>query len=79
MLLALIDLAPSVASDAILSVSRIAEKLIELHWDHARPYSDAPLRQVRSPNRENTTLLLETMKLHNVVGSGMAFEQACTK
>lgn len=55
LLLALLDLAPSVGNDEILLVSRIAEKLIELHWDHARPYRKVRLRQVTSGN-ETTQL-----------------------
>lgn len=79
LLLALVDLAPSVGSDAILPVSRIAEKLIELHWDHARKYPDAPLRQVTSGNKENTTVLLEIIKLRDVVDANLPFERARLK
>ena len=49
-LLALIDLAPSIEDpNGELSVWRIAEKLIEIHWDHAlglEGLGHPPLRQV---------------------------------
>lgn len=81
LLLALLDLAPSVGADGVLSVSRIAEKLIELHWDHARPFGAShrklgPLRQVSSGNRANTTVLLVVSRLQEEVGYDLAFEQA---
>lgn len=79
LLLALIDLAPSLENDAVLSVSRIAEKLLELHWDHARSYRGATLRQVTSGNRENTTVLLVIKDLQEVVGADLPFEQARLK
>lgn len=81
LLLALLDLAPSVDADGTLAVSRIAEKLIELHWDHARPFGDprrnlGTLRQVSSGNRANTTVLLVVRRLQEEVGHDVAFEQA---
>jgi hypothetical protein len=79
LLLALLDLAPSVDADGTLAVSRIAEKLIELHWDHARPFgshADGTLRQVSSGNRANTTVLLVVSRLQEEVGHDLAFEQA---
>lgn len=79
LLLALIDLAPSVDSDRVLSVSRIAEKLIELHWDHAKPYRGSTLRQVASGNRENTTFLLVVKDLQEDDGAALPFEQARLK
>lgn len=79
LLLALIDLAPSVNSDDVLTVSLIAEKLLELHWDHAKPYRGATLRQVTSGNRENTTVLLVIKDLQEVVGADLPFEQARLK
>lgn len=56
LLLAPIDLALSVGTDRLRSVDRVAEKLVEIHWDHVRPFrsNTAPLRQVASGNRGNT-------------------------
>ena len=79
LLLALIDLAPSVGTDAVLPVTDIAEKLLELHWDHARPYCGTPLRQVTSGNRMNTTVLLVNIELHQLVGADLPFERARAK
>ena len=53
LLLALIDLAPSIGADGTLDVNDIAAKLIELHWDHAKAFDTrGVLRQVRSGNRD---------------------------
>lgn len=76
LLLALIDIAPVVGETACIDVSLIAEKLIELHWDHARPYGEQPLRQVASGNRSYTTVILEVMKLRETLGNDMSFEVA---
>ncbi|MCP3975812.1 MAG: hypothetical protein GY720_15115 [bacterium] len=38
LLLASIDLAPTVAQDGVFSADDIAEKLIEIHWDDVRPF-----------------------------------------
>ena len=76
LLLALIDLAPSVADDA-LTVDAIAEKLLEIHWDHALPFRDGvALRQVASPNRRNTTVIQTIEDLTGALGAPMPFEQA---
>ena len=52
LLLALIDLAPSMSTGDFIRTPRIAEKLIEIHWQHAREYADTALSQVSSGNRE---------------------------
>jgi len=81
-LLALIDLAPSIEDpNGELSVWRIAEKLIEIHWDHAlglEGLGHPPLRQVSSRNRRNTTVILEILKLRDSVGFSYGFEVART-
>lgn len=80
LLLALIGLAPLVGEHATLMTEQIAEKLIELHWDHTREYRhEAPLRQVRSPNKDNTTVLLEVIRLQQSVDGRLPFEQARIK
>lgn len=81
LLLALIDLAPSVGGDPVVPVSCIAEKLIELHWDHGRGYGvgDGPLRQVTSGNRDNTTVVLVVARLHGLLGADLPFELARPK
>ncbi len=77
LLLALIDLAPTVSGDRVLTADEIAAKLIEIHWDHARPFrSTEPLRQVTSGNRENTTLVLAVGDLHGHIDRDLPFELA---
>jgi 5-methylcytosine-specific restriction endonuclease McrA len=63
LLLALIDLAPSVTDEDSLGVDDIARKLLELHWDHPRPFNGQVLRQVVSGNRANSTAVLEVQRL----------------
>jgi hypothetical protein len=76
LLLALLDLAPAVEVSGELGVDSIAEKLIELHWDHARPYGEEPLKQVTSGNRENSTVVLVVIRLHEKLGHDCTFEEA---
>jgi hypothetical protein len=76
LLLAILDLAPTVGASGELEVDRIAEKLIELHWDHARPYHAERLRQVTSGNRENSRVVLVVDRLHKELGEDRSFEQA---
>lgn len=77
LLLALIDLSPTVGADGVLRSEEIAAKLIEIHWDHARPFrSPEPLRQVTSGNRDNTTLVLAVSDLHRHIDRDVPFELA---
>lgn len=62
LLLTLLDLAPTVDSEApIITRTQMAERYLEIHWEHARPYAgpdgDVTLRQssVRKPRGDGTT------------------------
>ncbi len=66
LLLALIDLAPSVeVASPSIDQQALALKLIEIHWDHAREYGRAgdALRQVSSRNRSNSQVLIQVSRL----------------
>ena len=76
LLLALIDLAPTVDDSGVLTLTSIAEKLIELHWDHCRPFHSKALRQLTSGNRENTTVVLAVGQLHEGLPDSSQYEQA---
>lgn len=76
LLLALIELAPVIGDGNSLSVEQISEKLLELHWDHAREFNNAPLRQLNSGNRQNTTVVLEAISLQQSLRKACSFEQA---
>ncbi len=64
LLLALIDLAPSAPESGFVPDADLAAKLLELHWDHARPYGGHVLRQVTTPNRDNVVVITEVEALH---------------
>src|SRR4051794_40924554 len=66
LLLALIDLAPDVLADGFVSDVQLATKLIEIHWDHARPYGAHVLRQTTAQNKENTVVVAqaEVLRAH---------------
>lgn len=78
LLLALLDLAPEV--DPVtreLDYRRLAWRTLELHWDHARPFQDSPLKQVRSGNRPQLVVVLEAERLAALTGQpGVSFERA---
>ncbi len=76
LLLALIDLAPAIEAGNILSVETISEKLLEIHWDHARNFNHAPLRQLNSGNRQNTTVILEAITLQRSLVQDFPFQEA---
>lgn len=78
LLLALIDLAPTVGPDDRLPLVRVAEKLIEIYWDHVRPFgpAGAPLRQVSSGNRDNAKVVLIVEALHATTHGALTYEQA---
>ena len=63
LLLALIDLAPSIKNNA-LPITEISRKLLEIHWSHSEPYmgSSSELRQITG-NGPNITVLNEVVKL----------------
>ncbi|MBL8604924.1 MAG: hypothetical protein JNK72_23555 [Myxococcales bacterium] len=56
LLLALIELAPTVGADRGLSFETLAATLIALHWEHVTPFRASAPRQVTSQNRELTVL-----------------------
>ena len=77
LLLSLIDLAPYVGADRRIQYRDIVLKLIEIHWSHSVPYSGAgTLRQLSSPNKENTTVIQEIGKLRQEIAPSCQFEQA---
>ncbi len=58
LLLALLDLAPTVDGEApIITSAQIAERYLEIHWEHARPYAgpdgDVVLRQSSVRKKRN--------------------------
>lgn len=62
LLLTLLDLAPTVDSEVpIITRAQVAERYLEIHWEHARPYAgpdgDVTLRQssVRKRREDGTT------------------------
>lgn len=69
LLLALLDLAPC-APERRISTRLIAEKLLEIHWDHVRPFpagegrQAVPLTQVTSGNRE-TQVITQVKRLRS--------------
>ena len=63
LLLALIDLAPTVPASGFITDEELAAKLLEVHWDHARPYGGHVLRQVISPNKDNAVVITEVERL----------------
>lgn len=80
LLLALIDLAPNTdLAQRTLSFPDIAEKLIEIHWNHADevPWHGGSrvLKQVRVTNLDNTTLVSQIAELKSEIGK-LRYEQA---
>jgi hypothetical protein len=79
LLLALIDLAPEVdpASRRLL-YRRLAWRVLELHWDHARPFDQGePLRQVRARRDQQLVVVVEAARLGALAGNpGVSFERA---
>ena len=70
LLLALIDLAPLVDTQTrSLSAHRVAGKVLEIHWDQAKPFHGQVLRQVSSGNRKNSTVVQQVLSLQEVSGS----------
>lgn len=70
LLLAIIDLAPLVDTQTrSLSAHRVAEKVLEIHWDQAKPFHGQVLRQVSSGNRKNSTVVQQVLSLQEVSGS----------
>ncbi len=63
LLLALIDLAPMVPADGFVGDVDLATKLIEIHWDHGRPYGAHVLRQTTAHNKENIVVVAEVESL----------------
>ena len=77
LLLSLTDLAPYVGADRRIQYRDIVLKLIEIHCSHSVPYSGVgTLRQLSSPNKENTTVIQEIDKLREEIAPSCQFEQA---
>lgn len=68
LLLALLDLAPSAPEAGFIGDRDLAAKLIELHWEHVRPYRKNVLRQTTSQNKENIVVIavVDTLQAHLV-------------
>lgn len=56
LLLALIELAPELGRERAVSSDLLARKVVEIHWDHTRPWDGEVLQQVTSPNRTLSAL-----------------------
>lgn len=75
LLLALLDLAPTLDGDsATISRIQIAERYLEIHWEHARPYQGVTLRQSSARKRrddgttaDDTTVMQEIHRLRTLL------------
>lgn len=75
LLLTLLDLAPTVDSDApAITRTQMAERCIEIHWEHARPYQGVTLRQSSARKRrddgtvaDDTTVMQEIHRLRELL------------
>jgi len=68
LLLALIDIAPEhVQDNQPISRRTLAERYLDLHWEHGRPYRDRKLRQSSSKKkRSDNTVADDTTVMQNV-------------
>ena len=68
LLLALIDIAPEhVQDNQPISRRTLAERYLDLHWEHGRPYRDRMLRQSSSKKkRRDNTVADDTTVMQNV-------------
>lgn len=81
LLLALIDLAPETTeANPHISFTQLAEKVLELHWSHTRPYvlGERPvvLRQVTAANAQNVVGVKAAQELQRQLPPGQDFESA---
>ena len=78
LLLALLDLAPLVDPEVrTITAREVAEKVLEVHWDQAKQFNGEVLRQVASPNRDNTTVVKSILELQSyATGAWLSFGQA---
>lgn len=75
LLLALLDLAPTLDGDsATISRSQVAERYLEIHWEHARPYQGVTLRQSSARKKrddgttaDDTTVMQEVHRLRTLL------------
>ena len=68
LLLTLLDLAPTLSGDA-RSIPRaaLAERYLEIHWEHARPYNGVTLRQNSSrKKRKDGTVADDTLVMQEI-------------
>lgn len=78
LLLALIELVPEVDPvEPVLSLRTVAERLLEIHWSHTVPFRGvAQLRQVLSPNRPQTVLIMQVARLQGLAGGSAQFDRS---
>ena len=75
LLLALLDLAPTLDGDtATISRTQVAERYLEIHWEHARPYQGVMLRQSSARKKrddgttaDDTTVMQEIHRLRTLL------------
>ena len=68
LLLTLLDLAPTLSGDA-RSIPRaaLAERYLEIHWEHARPYNGVTLRQSSArKRRKDGTIADDTLVMQEI-------------
>jgi hypothetical protein len=80
LLIALIDLAPSVDKNVRkLSFDDISEKLMEIHWTHTREFSwndQAKVLKQFSSSTRNTAIINSILEVQNQWGKFLSFEHA---
>ncbi|WP_419910796.1 HNH endonuclease [Candidatus Poriferisodalis sp.] len=75
LLLTLLDLAPTLDGDAAtISPIRVAERYLEIHWEHVRPYQGVTLRQSSARKErgdgttaDDTTVMQEVHRLRTLL------------